>query len=59
MPSLFSLGQKFKKLNQAKVLHNYTTYINTMISHIVAPPCVKLHVEISSAVRPRMQHRRL
>ena len=49
LPSLVSLGQELKKLKQANVLHK-ETYINTRISHIVAPPCVKLHVEISPAV---------
>ncbi len=28
----------------------YKTYINTIISHIMAPPCVKLHVQLSPAL---------
>ncbi len=51
-----SPGQKLKKKKKNKPSQSFTnkTYINTLISHniIVAPPCVKLHVEISPAVNP-------
>ena len=50
LPSLVSpIGQELKKLNTNQGF-TYKTYTNTTISHLVAPPCVKLHAEISPAV---------
>ena len=45
-------GQSRSRIKKIKTSQcfTYRTYINTIISHIVAPPRVKLHVEISPAV---------
>ena len=39
---------RIKKI-KSKQSFTYTTYINAIVSHIVAPPCVKDHAEVASA----------